>query len=228
MCRLTGMQLNPSGTAGAVLWQFAALELRRTRLAVACFPLRGRNSGSSRRSGRVNTSSLLTQKLGIDEEAHGALLPSVNKGSQVAQALEEAAGLVRWRGRGRRRLGQENTGSLKRSGPSQEVSLGGKTGGCGGVSSDFLKETSLENFHQEKLLGAKLVKRGKTDPPVSARPKITPLLRSYFKILSLVASDESARFMGLVERVQPSVSKMMEAVPIEVSVETAVGDNSGG
>ncbi|KAJ1082952.1 hypothetical protein NDU88_003113 [Pleurodeles waltl] len=104
MCRLTGTQVNSSGTAGAVLWQLAALELRKTRLAVARFPLRGRSSGSNRRSGRVSTSSLLPQKLRVDEEAHGAFLSSVKKGSQVAQAVEEVVGLVR--GRGRRRLGR--------------------------------------------------------------------------------------------------------------------------
>ncbi|KAJ1099109.1 hypothetical protein NDU88_004213 [Pleurodeles waltl] len=38
MCRLTGTQPIPSGAAGVVLWQSAALELRRMRLAVARFP----------------------------------------------------------------------------------------------------------------------------------------------------------------------------------------------
>ncbi|KAJ1101164.1 hypothetical protein NDU88_006236 [Pleurodeles waltl] len=198
------------------------------RLAVVRFPLRGKNSSSSKRSSRVSTSSLLSQKQGVEEEPHGAFLPSVKKGSQVAQAVGEAAGLVRGRGRGRRRLGEENPGSFKRSGPSQEESLGGKTGECGGVSSDFLKETPLENSHQETFFGAKLVKRGKTDTPASVRPKITPSLRSYFKILPLVASDESTRFMGPDERAQLSVSKTMEVAPTEVSVEMAVGDNSGG
>ncbi|KAJ1174436.1 hypothetical protein NDU88_006258 [Pleurodeles waltl] len=203
MCRLTGTQPIPNGAAGAVLWQSAALELRRTCLAVARFPLRGRNSGGTRRSGRVSTSSLLTQ-LVIDEEAHGVSLLSMNKGSQVVP--EETAGLVRGRGGGRRRLGQEKPGSLKRTGPLQEVSLVGKTGGCGGVSSDCQKETPLENFHQ----GKHFVKWGKTDPPVSARPKITPSLRYYFKILPLVASEDSTRLMGLEEEAQPFISKRME------------------
>ncbi|KAJ1173029.1 hypothetical protein NDU88_004871 [Pleurodeles waltl] len=189
-----------SGAAGAVLWQLTALELRKTRLAVARFPLRGRSSGSNRRSGRASTSSLLPQELRVDEEAHGAFLPIVKKGSQAAQAVEEAAGLVR--GRGRRRLWEKNPDSLKKSGPSREVNLGGKTGECGGVSCDFLKETPLVSSHHETFFGAKLVKRGKADSPVNVRPKITPSLRSYFKILPLVAS--------------------------EVSVEMAVGDKSGG
>ncbi|KAJ1085064.1 hypothetical protein NDU88_005197 [Pleurodeles waltl] len=79
MCRLTGTQHNPSGAAGVVLWNLAALELRKTRLAVVHFPLRGRVSGGSRRSGRVSTSNLLTQPI-THEETYGLPLPCETRG----------------------------------------------------------------------------------------------------------------------------------------------------
>ncbi|KAJ1152757.1 hypothetical protein NDU88_005532 [Pleurodeles waltl] len=61
MCRLTSKQDSLCRAAGTVYWHLAALELRKTRLAVARFPLRGRtSSGGSRRSGRVSTSNRLT------------------------------------------------------------------------------------------------------------------------------------------------------------------------
>ncbi|KAJ1119509.1 hypothetical protein NDU88_007694 [Pleurodeles waltl] len=207
MCWLTDIEDDTSGAAGVVLWQCAALVLRKTRSAVARFPRRGRSSCSNRRSGRASTSSLLPQERRVDEEAHKTFLPIVKKGSQAAQAVEEAAGLVR--GRGRRRLGEENPGSLKKSGPSWEVNLGGKTGECWGGICDFLKENPLVSSHQKKFIGAKLVKRGKADSPVNVRPIITPSLQSYFKILPLVALDDSSRFMGPEEGAQPSVSKTM-------------------
>ncbi|KAJ1115283.1 hypothetical protein NDU88_003509 [Pleurodeles waltl] len=221
MCRLTGKQHFPSGAAGVVLWNFAALKLWKTHLAVARFPLRGRISGGSRRSGRVSTNNLLTQPA-THEEAHRVPLSCGTKGSQAVLEEEEAR-LVKGRGGGRKRLGQEKIDSLKRVGLLHEVSPGGKTGGCGVLSSVCLKKTSSENFYQGKLF----VKRGKTDPPVSTRHKITPSLRSYFKILPLVASDDSTRLVGLEEGAQPSGSKRMEVAPIEGSVETT-GEDGGG
>ncbi|KAJ1145443.1 hypothetical protein NDU88_011729 [Pleurodeles waltl] len=227
MCRLTGgAEEGTGGAAGAVLWERAALELRKTRLAVAHFPLRGRSSGSNRRSGRDSTSSLLPREQRVDDGAHEAVVPSVKGGSLAAQTAEETAGLVR--GRGRRRLGEESLGSTKKSGNSREVNVRGKSGGCGVVICEFSKETPLVSYHRKKFLGAKLAKKGKTDSPVIVRPKITSSLRSYFKILPLVASDDCSRFTGPEEGTQPSVIKMMEEVGTEVRVEEmAVGDKSG-
>ncbi|KAJ1107822.1 hypothetical protein NDU88_005211 [Pleurodeles waltl] len=138
MCRLTGIQEDTSGAAGAVLWRRAVLELQRTRLAVARFPLRGRSSGSNKRSGRASTSSLLHQELRVGEEVHGSFVPIMKKGSQGVHAVEEAAGLVK------------------------------------------------------------------------------------------VESDDYTRCMGPEKGAQYSVSKTMEEVATEVSVEIAVGDKSGG
>ncbi|KAJ1152549.1 hypothetical protein NDU88_005324 [Pleurodeles waltl] len=71
MCRLTeGVVKATVGTAGAVLWIRAALELRRTRSAVGRFPLQGRSSGSSS-GGRVSTSIVLALKQRAEEGAQG-------------------------------------------------------------------------------------------------------------------------------------------------------------
>ncbi|KAJ1190980.1 hypothetical protein NDU88_000297 [Pleurodeles waltl] len=120
MCRLTGGVVEGTvGTAGAVLWARAALELRKTRSAVARFPLRGRSSGSNSRNGRVSTSTLLTLEQRVDDGAYDPFVPVVKGESLTVQTVEETAGLVR----GRRRLGEDSLGSTKKSGPPRELNV---------------------------------------------------------------------------------------------------------
>ncbi|KAJ1084060.1 hypothetical protein NDU88_004214 [Pleurodeles waltl] len=120
MCRLTGSVVEGTvGAAGVVLWSHAALELRKTRSAVACFPLRGRSSGRNSSSGRVSTSTLLTLEQRVDDGAYGAYAAGVKRGSSTAQTAEETVDLVR--GRGRRRRGKKSLGSSKETGPTGKV-----------------------------------------------------------------------------------------------------------
>ncbi|KAJ1163734.1 hypothetical protein NDU88_004187 [Pleurodeles waltl] len=185
----------------------AALELRRTRLAVARFPLRGRSSGSSSGGGRVSTSIVLTLKQRAEE---GAQADGAEEGKSTAQITEELSGAVR--GRGRRRQGEESLCCSKETAITGEANFRGKSGGSGGVPGDYLREVSSVSLRRKKILGATLVKKGKMDPPESACTKITPSLRSYFKILPLVVAEDPKRSMEVEgeDVVQSSVIREME------------------
>ncbi|KAJ1180341.1 hypothetical protein NDU88_005563 [Pleurodeles waltl] len=218
MCRLTrGVVEGTVGAAGAVLWLRADLELRKTRSAVARFPLRGRTSGSNSSSGRVSTSTLLTLEQRVDDGAYGAYVAG---GSSTAQTAEETVGLLR--GRDRRRRGEKSLSSSKETSPTGEVNTKGKSGRCGAVTGEYPKEVPSVSPQRKKIFCAKLVKKGKVDSPVIARPKITPSLRSYFKILPLVASGDFSSHMEVEEGAQPSVIMAMEKVGAEVRVEETV------
>ncbi|KAJ1165128.1 hypothetical protein NDU88_005557 [Pleurodeles waltl] len=129
MCRLTeGVVKATVGTAGAVLWMRAALELRRTRSAVARFPLRGWSSGSSSGGGRVSTSIVLALKQRAEE---GAQADGAEEGSSTAQITEESNGAVR--GRGRRRQGEESLCCIK------ETALTGEANFRGGAVGEYLE-----------------------------------------------------------------------------------------
>ncbi|KAJ1219280.1 hypothetical protein NDU88_006849 [Pleurodeles waltl] len=228
MCQLIGGVVEGTvGAAGAVLWARAALELRKTCSAMAHLPLRWRSSGSSSRSSRVSTSTLLTLEWIVDDGAYDAYVPGVKGGSPAVQTAEETVGLVR--GRGRRRLGKESLGSTNKSGPPREVNIRGKSVGRWGVIGEYSKEFPLVGSPRKNIFDAKSAKKGKVDSPMIARPKITPSLRSYYKNLPLGTSDDCTRFMELEEGegLQSSVIKTMEKVGTEVRVEEmAVRDKS--
>ncbi|KAJ1171764.1 hypothetical protein NDU88_003622 [Pleurodeles waltl] len=174
MCQLTGGVVEGTvGAAGAVLWSPAALELWKTRSAVARFPLRGRSSGSS--SGRASTSTLLTLEQRVDDGTYGAYVAGVKGRSSTAQTAEETVGLVR----GRRKRGEKSLSSSKETGPTGEVNTNGKSGRCGGVTGEYPEEVPSVSPQWKKCFAAKLVKKGKVDSPVIARPKITPSLRLF-------------------------------------------------
>ncbi|KAJ1156531.1 hypothetical protein NDU88_009250 [Pleurodeles waltl] len=197
----------------------AALELRRTNSPVARFPLRGRSSGSSSGGGRVSTSIVLALKQRAEE---GAQADGAEEGNSTAHITEELSGAVR--GRGRRRQGEKSLFCSKDTAITGEANFRGNSGGRGGVIGDYLREVSSESLRLKKFLGTKLVKNGKVDPPESACTKITPSLRSYFKILPSVAADDPKRSMEVEgeEVVQSSVITAMEKAGVERGAEETV------
>ncbi|KAJ1081615.1 hypothetical protein NDU88_001793 [Pleurodeles waltl] len=225
MCRLTeGVVKATVSTAGAVLWMRAVLELRRTRSAVACFPLRGRSSGSRSGGGRVSTSIVLALKQSAEE---GAQADGAEEGNSTAEITEKSSGAVR--GRGRRRQGKESLCCSRETAITGEANFRGKSGGCRGVPGDYLREVSSVSLQWKMILGAKLIKKGKVDPHESACTKITPSLRSYIKILPLVMADDPKRSMEVEgeDVVQSSVITAMEKAGVEKRVEETVIRNKG-
>ncbi|KAJ1187614.1 hypothetical protein NDU88_004389 [Pleurodeles waltl] len=154
MCRLTGgAEKGTVGSGVAVLWIRAALELWRSCSAVACFPLRGRSSDSS----RVSTSTLLALKQGTEDGAYAA---EVKGGGFTGRTTQETVGLAR----GRRKHGERSLCSNKEGCATGEVNIKGKSGGCGRVAREHSKEFLTVSLQRKKDLGVKRDKKGKRIP----------------------------------------------------------------
>ncbi|KAJ1126370.1 hypothetical protein NDU88_004778 [Pleurodeles waltl] len=153
----------------------------------------------------------------------GAYAAGARGGGFTGRTAEETIGSAR----GRRKCGERSLCRNKEGCATGEVNIKGKSGGCGGVAGEHSKVFLIDRSQRKKDLGVKLDKKGKAEPPVIVRPRITPSLRSYFKILLLVALDNPSRLMeeGREEGTEPLPNTAMKKVGAEArGVGTVVVD----
>ncbi|KAJ1101831.1 hypothetical protein NDU88_006895 [Pleurodeles waltl] len=144
----------------------------------------------------------------------GASAAGVRGGGFTGQTAEETVGSAG----GRRKRYERSLWRKKEGCATGEVNIKGKSGGCGGVVGEHSEEFLIESLQRKSDLGVKLDNEGKAEPPVIVRPRITPSLQAYFKILPLVALEDSSRLMeeGREEETEPLANTVAETVGAEV------------